>query len=143
MNKYISLIMLFSLYTSFGYSAEKVELDKVENHKKKQEQKALVVLKPYEIINGASSTNEKPALGTLIGTCGVIKAGSIALSKDSLLVKFIIGESASEINVEFIGILPDYFREQAKVIIKGELVSPNTIKTSNEIYMLPEGQKCW
>jgi cytochrome c-type biogenesis protein CcmE len=110
-----SLIMLLAFYTSLGYSAEKVELDRVESHKKKQEQKAMVVLKPHEIINGTTSNGEKPALGTLIGTCGVIKAGSIVFSKDSLLVKFIIGESASEINVEFIGILPDYFSEQVKV----------------------------
>ena len=138
-----SVIMLFPLYSSLGYSAEKVELDRVESDKKKIEQKAMVVLKPHEIIYGTTSDGEKPVLGTLIGTCGVIKTGSIVFSKDSLLVKFIIGESTSEINVEFIGILPDYFREQGKVIIKGELTSPNTIKTSYEIYTLPEGQKCW
>lgn len=52
---------------------------------------------------------------------GVVKPQSVARSKNSLAVRFIVTDNKQDISVSYMGILPDLFREGKGVIVEGEL----------------------
>ena len=83
----------------------------------------------------------------LIRAGGMVKPGSIIKSKDSLNVSFIVTDYQNELVINYQGILPDLFAENAGVVVRGNLESDgnfNAIEVlakHDENYMPPEVAK--
>ncbi len=82
---------------------------------------------------------------TLIRAGGMVMADSVNRSDTDLTVTFVIGDMmASEVTVQYEGILPDLFREGQGVIAKGRLdgqgvfVAEEVLAKHDEQYMPPE-----
>ena len=82
---------------------------------------------------------------TLIRAGGMELADSVARSDTDLTVTFVIGDmKASEVTVQYEGILPDLFREGQGVIARGKLndrgvfVAEEVLAKHDEQYMPPE-----
>ncbi len=82
---------------------------------------------------------------TLIRAGGMVMADSVNRSDTDLTVTFVIGDmKASEVTVQYEGILPDLFREGQRVIAKGRLdgqgvfVAEEVLAKHDEQYMPPE-----
>jgi len=82
---------------------------------------------------------------TLIRAGGMVLADSVARSDTDLTVTFVIGDmKASEVTVQYEGILPDLFREGQGVIARGKLndrgvfVAEEVLAKHDEQYMPPE-----
>ena len=94
---------------------------------------------PVQIVSG-----EAP-IGATIRAGGMIRVGSVVRSSTDLGVSFIISDlDASEVLVQFEGILPDLFREGQGVIARGQLNAAGVFKAEevlakhDENYMPPE-----
>ena len=83
----------------------------------------------------------------LIRAGGMVKQGSIEKSKDSLNVRFTVTDYQNELIINFEGILPDLFDENAGVVVRGNLKNDGTFKAievlakHDENYMPPEVAK--
>ena len=83
----------------------------------------------------------------LIRAGGMVKQGSIEKSKDSLNVRFTVTDNQNELIINYVGILPDLFDENAGVVVRGNLKTDGTFKAievlakHDENYMPPEGAK--
>ena len=83
----------------------------------------------------------------LIRAGGMVKQGSIIKSKESLNVSFIVTDYQNELLINYQGILPDLFAENAGVVVRGNLGSDgnfNAIEVlakHDENYMPPEVAK--
>ena len=83
----------------------------------------------------------------LIRAGGMVKPGSIIKSKESLNVSFIVTDYQNELVINYQGILPDLFAENAGVVVRGNLESDgnfNAIEVlakHDENYMPPEVAK--
>ena len=83
----------------------------------------------------------------LIRAGGMVKPGSIIKSKESLNVSFIVTDYQNELVINYQGILPDLFTENAGVVVRGNLGSDgnfNAIEVlakHDENYMPPEVAK--
>ena len=83
----------------------------------------------------------------LIRAGGMVKQGSIEKSKDSLNVRFTVTDYQNELIINYEGILPDLFDENAGVVVRGNLKSDGTFKAievlakHDENYMPPEVAK--
>ena len=82
---------------------------------------------------------------TLIRAGGMVLADSVERSETDLTVTFVIGDmNASEVTVQYEGILPDLFREGQGVIARGKLndrgvfVAEEVLAKHDEQYMPPE-----
>jgi len=53
---------------------------------------------------------------------GLVKPGSVARQGEGLATRFVVTDGPKEIAVEYVGILPDLFREGQGVIARGVLV---------------------
>lgn len=75
---------------------------------------------------------------------GLVAANSVSRSADSLAVKFVITDGPASVDVSFVGILPDLFREGQGIIAIGELTPDGHFEASevlakhDEEYMPPE-----
>ena len=75
---------------------------------------------------------------------GLVKPGTIDRVKDSLATRFVVTDGPEDITVEYVGILPDLFREGQGVIARGELNDSGLFEASevlakhDENYMPPE-----
>lgn len=74
---------------------------------------------------------------------GMVKAGSIERSKDSLKVDFTVVDADGAMPVEYTGILPDLFRDNQSVIATGHMVDDHFVATEvlakhDETYMPKE-----
>jgi cytochrome c-type biogenesis protein CcmE len=75
---------------------------------------------------------------------GLVKKGSLERVKDGLAVEFIVTDGPQEIRVQYVGILPDLFREGQGVIARGALDEAGLFQASevlakhDENYMPPE-----
>lgn len=94
---------------------------------------------PEQIVNG-----EAP-VGPLIRAGGMVVVGSIKRSTEDLGVSFTISDlQTSEVTVQFVGILPDLFREGQGVIALGTLnsdgifIAEEVLAKHDENYMPPE-----
>jgi cytochrome c-type biogenesis protein CcmE len=82
--------------------------------------------------------------GSIVRAGGMVSVGSVQRSDDSLLVNFRINDTAKEVGVEFVGILPDLFREGDGVVVIGKmneqnvLVAQEVLAKHDETYMPPE-----
>jgi len=83
----------------------------------------------------------------LIRAGGMVKPGSIIKSTDSLNVSFTVTDYQNELVINYKGILPDLFEENAGVVVRGNLGSDgnfNAIEVlakHDENYMPPEVAK--
>jgi len=94
---------------------------------------------PQQIVDG-----EAP-VGSLIRAGGMVVNGSVQRSTEDLKMSFLISDlQASEVKVQFEGILPDLFREGQGVIALGTLnaqgvfVASEVLAKHDENYMPPE-----
>ena len=85
--------------------------------------------------------------GTLIRAGGMVKAGSIIKSKDSLDVSFTVTDYQNDLLIKYKGILPDLFAENAGVVVRGKLtpegdfLAIEVLAKHDENYMPPEVAK--
>ena len=83
----------------------------------------------------------------IIRAGGMVKQGSIEKSKDSLSVRFTVTDYQNELIINYEGILPDLFDENAGVVVRGNLKTDGTFKAievlakHDENYMPPEVAK--
>ena len=83
----------------------------------------------------------------IIRAGGMVKQGSIEKSKDSLNVRFTVTDYQNELIINYEGILPDLFDENAGVVVRGNLRTDGTFKAievlakHDENYMPPEVAK--
>lgn len=84
-------------------------------------------------------------VGRTIRAGGMVLEGSVVRSVEDLSVSFRIGDmKAAEVEVIFVGILPDLFREGQGVIARGELnqngvfIAEEVLAKHDETYMPPE-----
>ena len=83
----------------------------------------------------------------LIRAGGMVKQGSIEKSNDSLNVRFTVTDYQNELIINYEGILPDLFDENAGVVVRGNLKTDGTFKAievlakHDENYMPPEVAK--
>ena len=83
----------------------------------------------------------------LIRAGGMVKQGSIKKSKDSLNVRFTVTDYQNELIINYEGILPDLFDENAGVVVRGNLKTDGSFKAievlakHDENYMPPEVAK--
>ena len=96
---------------------------------------------PSEILEADINEN------ILIRAGGMVKQGSIEKSKDSLNVRFTVTDYQNELIINYEGILPDLFDENAGVVVRGNLKTDGTFKAievlakHDENYMPPEVAK--
>ena len=91
---------------------------------------------PHDIVSG------KAPQGRQIRAGGMVVKGSV--QREGLSVKFQITDYADTVDVQYTGILPDLFSEEAGVVVGGILQPDNTLIASevlakhDEEYMPPE-----
>ena len=75
---------------------------------------------------------------------GLVKPGTVNRVEDSLATRFVVTDGPKDITVEYVGILPDLFREGQGVIARGALGEDGVFAASevlakhDENYMPPE-----
>lgn len=75
---------------------------------------------------------------------GLVKPGSVARVGDGLATRFVVTDGPKEVAVEYVGILPDLFREGQGVIARGTLdegglfAATEVLAKHDENYMPPE-----
>ncbi len=75
---------------------------------------------------------------------GLVKPGSVTRPGDDLATRFVVTDGPEEVVVEYVGILPDLFREGQGVIARGSLDGSGLFEASevlakhDENYMPPE-----
>ncbi|MDT8321264.1 MAG: cytochrome c maturation protein CcmE [Xanthomonadales bacterium] len=75
---------------------------------------------------------------------GLVKPGSVVRDEGGLATRFVITDGPEELPVEYVGILPDLFREGQGVIARGELNAQGLFEARevlakhDENYMPPE-----
>ena len=75
---------------------------------------------------------------------GLVKPGSVSREQDGLATRFVVTDGPKEVTVEYVGILPDLFREGQGVIARGALdqgglfAATEVLAKHDENYMPPE-----
>ena len=75
---------------------------------------------------------------------GLVKPGSVTRPGNDLATRFVVTDGPQEVTVEYVGILPDLFREGQGVIARGSLDDSGLFEASevlakhDENYMPPE-----
>jgi cytochrome c-type biogenesis protein CcmE len=75
---------------------------------------------------------------------GLVKPGSVARQGEGLTTRFVVTDGPKEVEVEYVGILPDLFREGQGVIARGSLdesgmfAASEVLAKHDENYMPPE-----
>ncbi|RUL79820.1 cytochrome c maturation protein CcmE [Dyella choica] len=92
---------------------------------------------PSQVQAGEATSYKNFRLG------GMVKAGSIQRSNDSLKVTFTVVDASGAMPVEYTGILPDLFRENQSVIATGHMdgarfVAAEVLAKHDETYMPKE-----
>ena len=95
------------------------------------------LLTPSQVQSGQAASYTTFRLG------GMVKAGSIQRSSDSLKVTFTVVDAGGAMPVEYTGILPDLFRDNQSVIATGHMSNARFIATEvlakhDETYMPKE-----
>ena len=95
------------------------------------------LLTPSQVQSGQASDYKNFRLG------GMVKAGSIQRSTDSLKVTFTVVDAGGAMPVEYTGILPDLFRDNQSVIASGHMdgarfVATEVLAKHDETYMPKE-----
>ena len=95
------------------------------------------LLTPSQVQSGEAASYQTFRLG------GMVKAGSIQRSKDSLKITFTVVDAGGAMPVEYTGILPDLFRDNQSVIATGHMdnarfVATEVLAKHGETYMPKE-----
>ena len=95
------------------------------------------LLTPSQVQSGQAADYKTFRLG------GMVKAGSIQRSSDSLKVTFTVVDAGGAMPVEYTGILPDLFRDNQSVIATGHMdgarfVATEVLAKHDETYMPKE-----
>ena len=95
------------------------------------------LLTPSQVQSGQADGYKTFRLG------GMVKAGSIQRSSDSLKVTFTVIDAGGAMPVEYTGILPDLFRDNQSVIATGHMANARFVATEvlakhDETYMPKE-----
>ncbi|MEO9078756.1 MAG: cytochrome c maturation protein CcmE [Rhodanobacter sp.] len=95
------------------------------------------LLTPSQVQSGQASDYKTFRLG------GMVKAGSIQRSTESLKVTFTVVDASGTMPVEYTGILPDLFRDNQSVIASGHMdggrfVATEVLAKHDETYMPKE-----
>jgi len=102
------------------------------------QQNLLYFQSPSEIAEQAMPAGRQFRLG------GLVKPSSVERAEDGLAVHFTVTDGLEEITVQYVGILPDLFREGQGVIARGSLDDTGLFQASevlakhDENYMPPE-----
>jgi cytochrome c-type biogenesis protein CcmE len=102
------------------------------------QQNLLYFQSPSEIADVAMPPGRQFRLG------GLVKPGSVDRAQDGLSTHFIVTDGPAEIVVQYVGILPDLFREGQGVIARGALnregkfMATEVLAKHDENYMPPE-----
>lgn len=90
---------------------------------------------------------EQIEAGTEIRVGGMVKKGSLYRETNSLKISFEITDFEEDLVIEYEGILPDLFSEEAGVVLKGEInskgvfVAHEVLAKHDENYMPPQVAK--
>ncbi len=85
--------------------------------------------------------------GTQIRVGGMVKKDSIKKLKNSLQISFVITDFQNELEINYQGILPDLFSEEAGIVARGEVnergvfIATEVLAKHDENYMPPEVAK--
>jgi len=75
---------------------------------------------------------------------GLVKPGTVERAQEGLATRFVVTDGPQEVSVEYVGILPDLFREGQGVIARGSLDGQGLFEATevlakhDENYMPPE-----
>ena len=89
------------------------------------------------------AAGEVPA-GREIRVGGMVKEGSVSHAEDSLEVRFVATDYASDVPIHYVGILPDLFREGQGIVVEGQVDGAGVLQASrvlakhDENYLSPE-----
>lgn len=78
---------------------------------------------PEEIHFGKRETGQRPVVGQRLRVGGMVKAGSVKRSTETLAIAFNLYDARSEITVHYTGILPDLFREEQGGCCAGRVIA--------------------
>ena len=98
----------------------------------------LYFFSPTQIANGEAPVARAFRIG------GMVVDGSVNRDPDSLKVSFVLTDTASEVMVQYEGILPDLFREGQGIVANGKLdeqgifAASEVLAKHDENYMPPE-----
>ncbi|MDT8991885.1 cytochrome c maturation protein CcmE [Curvibacter sp. APW13] len=93
---------------------------------------------PTQVSNGEAPQGRTFRIG------GMVKEGSVV--RDNLTVRFVVTDTAKEMEVRYTGILPDLFREGKGVVAQGKIgedkvfTATEVLAKHDENYMPPEAQ---
>ena len=92
---------------------------------------------PIDVLEGKAPTNRDIRLG------GFVDKGSIVRDRESLAVRFAIGDGTNSVPVLYTGILPDLFAEEQAAIAKGQwdgklFTATEVLAKHDENYTPPE-----
>ncbi len=102
------------------------------------QQNMLYFQSPSELANQPIPAGRQFRLG------GLVKPGSLQRQGESLAIRFVVTDGPEEVVVEYVGILPDLFREGQGVIARGALdesgmfAATEVLAKHDENYMPPE-----
>ena len=82
--------------------------------------------------------------GVSLRAGGMVREGSVVRDQESLTIAFVLTDFASDVQVEYTGILPDLFREGQGIVALGKLddnnvfIADEVLAKHDENYMPPE-----
>lgn len=99
---------------------------------------------PSEILYGKGESHQLPEPGQRLRVGGMVQPGSVKRDKQTLKVTFKLYDASGVIDVSYVGILPDLFREGQGVVAQGVFEAGNRIEAKevlakhDENYTPPE-----
>lgn len=83
---------------------------------------------PSEILGGKGEAHQLPHIGQRLRIGGLVMPGSVKRDPQTLQVTFKIYDAAGAVAVNYVGILPDLFREGQGVVAQGILAPGNRVE---------------
>ncbi|KHL26214.1 cytochrome C biogenesis protein CcmE [Croceibacterium mercuriale] len=74
---------------------------------------------------------DPPAIGQAVRLGGMVQAGSLETAPDGVTIRFLVGDGAARVPVQFSGIVPDLFVEGSGVVAEGALRPDGTFLATN------------
>lgn len=99
---------------------------------------------PSEIVEGKGDSRQRPEPGQRLRVGGVVMPGSVQHDPTSLAVTFKLYDAKGVVSVNYVGILPDLFREGQGIVAQGVLTADGLIEAKqvlakhDEKYTPPE-----
>ena len=93
---------------------------------------------PSQVVAGVVSPGTQFRIG------GLVEPGSVAHDSESLVVRFVLGDTVESVAVRYQGLLPDLFREGQGIVALGRMdgggvfVATEVLAKHDENYLPPE-----